>query len=502
MVEKNKSNRIGIVGAGPGGLAAGMLLSSRGFGVEIFEKESVPGGRTSEIIIDGYRFDVGPTFFMMKFILDEIFEQSGKDTSDYLEFMRLSPMYRLVFADNELYVYDKEEKEKMAGQLDKAFPGEGSNLAKFYKKEEKRFEKLLPILQRNNQNILDVLRPGYLSALPYFSFSRSVYDVLGDYFSNENARLTFTFQSKYLGMSPWECPGIFGIVPFVEHDMGVYHIKGGLSEISRQMARACKELGADIHYDTKVKRVLSDDKKVDGIELESGQKKYFDSVILNADFGYSMSNLFAPGKLRKYSREKLEKKKLSCSIFMLYLGVKRQYRLDHNTIVFAKDYKKNVDDIFSGRLSGKDISFYVRDTSTTDPSLAPEGKSALYVLTPVPNNRYGIDWDEEKKTMRNNVLDSLKNRLGMDDIEGNIEVEKIITPKEWEEEYNVYEGAVFNLAHNLSQMMWFRPHNRFEELRNCYLVGGGTHPGSGLPTIYESARITSRLICKSFKKQY
>jgi phytoene desaturase len=492
----SRNTHIIIVGAGPGGLAAGMLLSSRGFDVEIFEKTSQPGGRTSEIEANGFKFDVGPTFFMMKFILEEIFRQSGKDSADYLEFLRLSPMYRLIFSDTSLDVFD--EKDKMIDEINRVFPAKGNDLERFYQKESQRFKKIFPILQDNNQNIFDALRLRFLKALPALSIGKSLYDILGDYFIDEQARLSFTFQAKYLGMSPWQCPGVFGIVPYVEHEMGVYHIKGGLSMASRQMAKANEELGTRIYYDSPVKKIITNGSKATGILLKNGEKVSADSVILNADFGYAMTSLFEEGILKKYAKPKLDKKKISCSIFMLYLGIKKQYALEHNTIVFAKDYKKNIDDIFSGNLSGNDISFYVRDTSRTDPGLAPAGKSALYVLAPVPNNRYGIDWKEYGPKLRKHMLHGLRQRLGLIDIEENIEEEIMINPDDWEKNYHVYNGAVFNLAHNLDQMLWFRPHNQFEEIENCFLVGGGTHPGSGLPTIYESGRITSKLICKKF----
>lgn len=155
-----------------------------------------------------------------------------------------------------------------------------------------------------------------------------------------------------------------------------------------------------------------------------------------------------------------------------------------------------------GKLPDNDISFYVRDTSTTDPDLAPTGKTPLYVLVPVPNNTTNIDWQKEKSNFRQITLDALKNRLDLKDIEEQIEIEKIITPTEWENDYNVYKGAVFNLGHQLRQMLWFRPHNHFEEAENIFLTGGGTHPGSGLPTIFESGRIAARLICQKYKKEY
>jgi phytoene desaturase len=182
---------------------------------------------------------------------------------------------------------------------------------------------------------------------------------------------------------------------------------------------------------------------------------------------------------------------------MLYLGVKKEFKdTAHHSIIFAKNYKRNVDEITKGMILSEDFSFYVQNASVTDKTLAPKGKSTIYVLVPVPNNKSRIDWDNDKHIFRNRVIEALEMRGGYQGLRENIEEEKIITPKDWKAEHSVYLGATFNLAHNVGQMLYFRPHNEFEEFRNCYLVGGGTHPGSGLPTIYESGRISAELIMK------
>ncbi len=497
-MNNNSQKTIVIVGAGPGGLVAGMLLSHYGFKVKIFEKESIPGGRNGYLQLGDYKFDIGPTFFMMDRVLREVFSLTGRNLEDYVKMTRLSPMYRLYFEDKHLDIYD--EKEKMRNELKRVFPGEENGIDKFMEKEKIRLDKLFPLLSNHNNNIFEVFGWRFLRALPAFSIGRSLYKVMGSYFKSEYAKLSFIFQSKYLGMSPWECPGAFTMVPYVEHADGIYHTQGGLSQTTEAMVRVIKENGGEIFYNKKIKQLILENKKVVGVELQDGQKEFADETVVNADFSYAMKNLVPPGILKKWSPEKLEKKRYSCSIFMLYLGVNKTLPLDHHTIVFAKDYRQNIADVFNGKLTEKDFSFYVRDATRTDPTLAPEGKSALYILVPVANNRARINWAEKKQEVRNRVLELMSDRLNTGDLSKNIEVEKIITPDDWEKDYNVDLGAVFNLAHNLGQMLWLRPHNRFEELKNLYLVGGGTHPGSGLPTIYQSGKIAAELINKKYDK--
>ncbi len=493
-----KKKKIVIVGAGPGGLTAAMLLADKNYDVEVFEKDDRVGGRNQELRLGEYRFDTGPTFLMMKFILDEVFQETGKNVDDYLDFVKLEPMYTLDMVDKRIDIHS--DKKKMKAEIKRVFPGQEDGLDKFMKKEEKRYRKLFPCLQKDYSNHLSYFKPRFLRAIPAFQMlpPRSLFEVMGDYFGPEELRLSFTFQSKYLGMSPWDCPGAFGMIPFVEHKYGIYHVTGGLSEISGAMAKAAKEDGARIHLKTPVKKLITKGKNVLGIELEDGRKVKADAVIVNEDFAFAMNQLVEKGTLKKYAPEKLLEKKYSCSIFMIYLGLSKLYDTPHHEIFFAKEYKKNLKEIFDDKVISKDTSFYIRNASITDETLAPPGKSAIYVLVPVPNNKSGIDWEKEKEDFKNNVYDQMEARSKMKDFRKYIEKEHVITPDDWEKDYHVYKGAVFNLAHSLNQMLSLRPRNKFEELENLYLVGGGTHPGSGLPTIYESARISSELITRKY----
>lgn len=282
---------------------------------------------------------------MMDFILKGIFKETGRRLEDHVELTKLSPMYRLVFDDRHVDVY--EDDDEMMAELAKAFPGEGKGIPAFNKKERERLIKLLPLLARHNNNIFDAFRPSFLKAVPTFAIGKTLYQVLGKYFKSDKARLCFTFQSKYLGMSPWECPGVFVMVPFIEQQFGVCHARGGLYAVCEAMAKVVEEEGGKIRYGRTVKEVIVENGAAKGVRLSDGEE---------------------------------------------------------------------------------------------------------------------------------------------------VPAEKIITPADWEKDFNVQYGAVFNLGHQLKQMLWFRPHNRFEEVRNVFLVGGGTHQGSGLPTIYESGKIAANLI--------
>lgn len=488
------NKHIAIIGAGPGGLTAAMILAKRGFRVSVFEAQDQVGGRNGAFKLGAYTFDIGPTFLMLKPILDEVFEEAGAACDELMDMRKLEPMYRLDFQDQ--FIEPTNGCEKMEAEIARVFPGHEEAYATFFEREKKRFDALYPCLQKSYHSTRAFLSMHLIKAIPHLAIGKSLYDIMVKNFREEQLALSFTFQAKYLGMSPWECPGLFAIIPYIEHAFGIYHPIGGLSRISDTMADTARANGAEIHLSSPVKQILVRDGAARGVELENGEMIDADEVIINADFAYAAENLFAQGVLKKYSPAKLQKKNFSCSTFMLYLGLDKQYDLPHHTIFFAKDYRKNVDDIFNLREPGTDCSVYVRNASITDPTLAPEGHSAIYVLVPEPNLRSGTDWETKKEELRETVLHVMETRGGMTDLREHIVEEKVMTPADWRDDLNVYAGATFNLAHTFNQMLHLRPRNKFEEVDNCYLTGGGTHPGSGLPTIYESGRIAANLISR------
>ncbi len=485
-----------VVGAGPGGLTCAMILANRGFKVTVFEARDTVGGRNAEIRLGPYRFDTGPTFLMLKDILDEVFEEAGVHIGDALDCRPLDPMYRLAFGDKSLSV--SSDHVAMKAEIARVFPGREHLYDGFIEREKQRFKRLYPCLQKSYDRWTTLLHPDLIRAIPHLALNQTLYSVMRKRFGDEQLALSFTFQSKYLGMSPWKCPGIFAMIPYIEHAMGIWHTMGGLSAISHAMAETVRKHGGEVRLNAPVRRVRVRNRAAQGVELDSGEFVEADAVIVNADFGHAMTNLFEPGELRRYTQAKLASMKFSCSTFMIYAGASKAYDMPFHTICFARDYRRNVDSVFSGAPLGDDLSFYVRNASVLDPGLAPPGHSAVYILVPVSNLAVGrTDWEQETPAFRERVLRAVAERTAMTDLADAIVEEKVVTPLDWERQYRVHRGATFNLAHNFGQMLHRRPHNKFEEFDRCYLVGGGTHPGSGLPTIYESGRIVANLLSRA-----
>lgn len=492
MKPVHKKKQAIVIGAGPGGLAAAMLLSGQGYEVDLYEKQPVIGGRSAKLTLGEYKFDRGATFLMMPHLIEEMFTQVGRSLHDYVDMQQLDPLYTLHFGD-KVFAPSSDE-EKTAKEIARVFPGDEDNYLRFMKDEKAKYEKVEPLLRRPFGKLTDYLKSDAVKALPYLHLNDTVYGRLSRYFKDERLRWGFTFQAKYLGMSAWDCPGTFTILSYIEHHFGLHHPQGGVNQVFRAMEEVIKEHGGRIHTSRPVQKILVEEGRAAGVLLDDGQKVYADHVVLNADFSSSMVKLFEPGVLKKYTPEKIRNKKYSCSGAMLYLGVNKKIDLAHHSVHFAADYRKNVDEMTVHKTLSADPSIYIHNPSVLDPTLAPPGKSSLYVLMPSPNTTADIDWEAQREEIRQSMMNRLEQIPELKGLSEHIEEEMFFTPLQWEEELDIYNGALFNLAHGLDQMMYLRPHNQFEEVESLYLVGGGTHPGSGLPTIFESAKISVRLI--------
>lgn len=488
-----KQKKVIIIGAGPGGLSSAMILAHRGYEVVVYEKQAYIGGRTSALKAGDFTFELGPTFIMLPQAFEEVFTLSGRKLSDYITWQRLDTMYRLCFRDGREFNVSFD-KEKLKTEIARLFPGDEKGYDRYLKAQKRKFERMYPCLKVPYEHWYHYLRLKLLRAAPVMDLFSSIYDVMGKFFKHEDMKISMTFQAKYLGMSPWECPGPFTILSYMEHAFGIYHPIGGVHKIPEAMAAVAREDGADIRLGNGVEKIIVEDGRAVGVKLADGSEDRGDFVIMNADVAMGMSKLIPEAYRGRWNDERLEKQEYSCSTFMMYLGLDKQYDIPHHNIFFAQDYKDNIAEIAEKKILPQDPSFYIQNASATDPTLAPAGKSTIYVLVPVPNLSAGIDWTVEKAKYRDHILKQIAERTEMKDIADHIEVERVVTPLDWQDKIDVFKGAVFNIAHTLGQMLYLRPHNEFESLPGLYLVGGGTHPGSGLPTILESGRIAADLI--------
>jgi phytoene dehydrogenase-like protein len=351
-------DRAVVIGAGPGGLAAAILLAASGLQVTVLERQPRVGGRTATLEAGGFRFDLGPTFFLYPAVLEQIFATAGYDLHREVSLVRLDPQYRLVFGEGGA-LQATPDLDRMEREVAALSPGDAGSLRRF--------------LDDNRDKL---------------------------------ARFRSCIESPF-----------------------------------RAMTR------------------------------------------------------LVPDRLRRrWADRKLETKKFSCSTFMLYLGIEGTYEhVPHHTIYIARNYEQNLDDIENRHTLSDDPSFYVQNAGVTDPTLAPKGMSTLYVLVPVTHQHPNVDWRRERERYRDLALSKLP-QVGIEGVERRIRTERVVTPADWDQGMEIHRGATFNLAHNLGQMLHLRPRNRFEDLEGVYLVGGGTHPGSGLPVIFQSALISAQLL--------
>jgi phytoene desaturase len=486
------SRHVIVIGAGPGGLTGAAILAKAGIRVTVMERMPHVGGRTSNFVANGFRFDHGPTFFHYPQVLESILKSIGYNLWQELDLIRLDPQYRLVFGGGgEIFATSK--LEQLQAEVARMSACDSRHVRRFLDDNREKLNAFRPFLEASFDNWRDTLRPSLLRMVPMLKPWRSLDSELRSYFTDERVRLAFSFQSKYLGMSPFECPSLFTILSFLEFEYGVFHPVGGCGSVSTALARIATQLGVEIKLNTPVLEILTSGRKATGVRTSEGDIQA-DAIVINADFARAMSRLIPNRLRRRWSDRKLGKKRFSCSAFMLYLGLRGTYdQLSHHTIYIAKDYMGNMKEIERQHTLSEDPSYYVQNACITDTTLAPPGKSTVYVLVPVTHQDERVNWERERGRYRELVLNKLSNLIGKD-IRGRIEYQRIMTPNDWDTGFEVHKGAIFGLAHNWSQMLHLRPRNRFDELDGVYLVGGSTHPGSGLPVIFESARISARLL--------
>lgn len=484
-----------VIGAGIGGIATAARLAKNGYDVTVLEKEATPGGRANQIVRDGHRFDIGPTLFLMPEIWEETFAALDEKMSDHLDLKRIDPTYKVHF-DDGLQLELTSDIGKMQTQLEKvektAFTGFLNYIAeggKHYKMSVEKF------VGRNFYNIFEYFSLGNLPLLFQLKALQKHYNNTGNYFKDERLKAAFTFQNMYLGLSPYDAPATYSLLQYTELAEGVWYPLGGMYAGIQALVNVAEKLGVKFVYNTPVKKILTNGTKVLGVQLEDGRPLTADIFVGNADLPYIYKELLP----NKAEAKKLEDKLYTCSTIMFYWGVDKEYKqIAHHNVFLGGDYKASFDQIFNEHTLPEVPSFYVHAPARTDAAAAPEGQDTLYVLVPVGHldARSEQDWDALVNRARETVFNRLAKEMGADDLREHIKFEIVYQPKTWQERFNLEKGAAFGLSHNFWQVGYLRPQNRHKQYQNLYFAGASTHPGTGLPIVLLSARLTTERILK------
>jgi phytoene desaturase len=487
-----------IVGAGPGGLATAINLAGLGVKVSVIEKEPVPGGRMRGMSFDGYDVDTGPTIMQLPEVIEAIVARSGKRLSDYVTLKRLDPNTRIHFWDGSV-LDTSSDVGRMHASLAKLNPKHPAAFDRWLAEANEKYGVAYEKFIATHADSLAYFAPWRLIDTLKFKPWQTLYKHLDSYFHDDRVTYALSYPSKYLGLHPTTCSSVFSVIPYIEMQFGVWHVMGGFRSLSRGLQKCAEDLGATFRFNAPVAEVLADSTKVTGVRLASGETLTADLVIINADLPYAATKLIRP-ELREGTRlsdDALEKARYSCSTFMMYLGLDRRYdELPHHLISLSnaarKTDKASLEDL---HLDLDDPPFYVCNPTPTDRAGAPDGHSTLYVLVPTPNTSHHSDWEGAKRELEARIPTWLE-KLGFKDVKKHIRSTRTISAQGWRDDFNVFRGAVFNLSHNWTQLGPLRPKVKSPHLENLYWVGGGTHPGSGLLTIMESANIAGDYVAK------
>lgn len=490
---KGKRPTAAVIGSGFGGLALAVRLQAAGVQTTLVEKRDRPGGRAYVYQDEGFTFDAGPTIITAPHCLEELFEVAGRSMEDYATLLPVTPFYRLYWEDGYRFDYSND-LGLIDGQIAAKSPGDVDGYHRFLRYTE------------------DVFREGYtkLAHVPFLDFwsmirvapqlvrlqaYRSVYDVVARFIKDPQLRQVFSFHSLLVGGNPFSSSSIYTLIHQLERKWGVFFAKGGTGQMVAALTRLFQELGGTLRLSCPVEEIRTRDGRVSGLAAADGWSAEFDAVASNADVVHTYRTLLTKEPLARQTASSLLKKRYSMSLFVAYFGTRRRHtHLAHHDILFGPRYKELLDDIFEGPSLADDFSLYLHAPSLTDPSIAPDGCEAFYVLSPVPHlDKASVDWEVEGPRYRDRILEYLEARY-IPNLREDLVTTRIFTPLDFQRVLNSHHGSAFSLEPILTQSAFFRVHNRDPRIGGLYFAGAGTHPGAGVPGVVNSAKATAGLM--------
>lgn len=481
-----------VIGAGFGGLAAGVRLGARGYRVTVVEALDGPGGRAYAYRQNGFTFDAGPTIITLPFLFEELWEMAGKRMSDHVRLVQTDPFYRLMFDDGSHFECSGDPA-RMRAEVQRLSPGDVRGYDAFLRESEKIYRFAFEEL---GQIPFSTFAP-MIKAGPRFALNRaeqSVFRFASNTFKDHRLKIAFSFHPLFIGANPMDATRLYALVSYLEGRWGVHFAMGGTNALVRGLVDLIEGQGGRVVCNAPADEIIVRDGRACGVRLKSGETLEAAVVVSNVDAPITYRKLLRNHPRKRWTDARLERARYSMSLVVWYFGTKRRYEnVAHHTILLGPRYEGLLKDIFHKKILADDFSLYLHRPTATDPSLAPDGCDSFYVLSPVPNLEADLDWTTLAEPYRQRIEAHLQERL-LPDLKNQIVASHLVTPLDFEGRLNSYKGAAFSLEPVILQSAWFRPHNQSEEVDGLYLVGAGSHPGAGVPGVLSSARILDQLI--------
>ena len=480
-----------VVGAGIGGLATAIRLRAKGYSVCVYEANAYPGGKLHARSQDGFRFDLGPSLFTLPYLVDELFELFGEKAADSFTYKRKNRVCHYFWEDGTRFQAPADIEEFIAA-ASKTFSVEPNALGRYLDRNRKKYQLTHKLFLEKSLHRWDT----YLSNETLKAISQlSTLDLFSSldrcnrrYWDDPKLNQLFNRYATYNGSSPYKTPGIMSLIPYLEMELGTYYPKGGMHEITHSLWKLAERKGVNFYFGHKVDKILVQNELAKGLMI-GGQKIEGDLVITNMDVHPTYRKLLAD----QPAPEKTLKQERSSSALIFYWGVNARFKeLDLHNIFFSENYKGEFKALFEDKTLFPDPTVYINITSKEEPNDAPEGGENWFVMINAPGD-YGQNWEELKKTARNQILQKVSRVLGRD-VEPLIATEFSLDPPGIERATSSYRGALYGAASNDRMAAFLRHPNFSSKIKNLYFCGGSVHPGGGIPLCLLSAKITGDLI--------
>jgi len=481
-----------VIGSGFGGLAAAVRLGARGYRVTVLERLDAPGGRAYVFRQDGFTFDAGPTIITAPFLFEDLWRLCGRDIAQDVKLQPVDPFYTIRFDDGSCFRYSGDP-EAMREEVRRFSPDDVAGYERFMKASRDICEvAFLKLGHAPFGDFADMVR--VVPDLLRLGGRLSVYELVSKYIREPRLRIVFSFHPLLIGGNPFSATAVYALIPYLERRWGVHCAVGGTGALVNGLASLIRGQGGEVRCGAEVSEILVENGAAIGVRLANGEAIGADIVVSNADASTTLRSLLPPSVPRRWSGTKVEGSRHSMSLFVWYFGTSRKFAdVGHHTIVLGPRYRALLNDIFRRKVLADDFSLYLHRPTAADPSLAPPGCDAFYVLSPTPNLGADVDWRVKAESYRQAIARRLHETL-LPGFEEQIITSRMMTPLDFQDRLGSYLGAAFSLEPTLTQSAWFRPHNRSADIRNFYLVGAGTHPGAGLPGVLSSARVLDSVV--------